>query len=278
MIERIFIPTVNRVNNQITYKGLPPQLKKKVTMVVQEWERPKYHYDCDYLVLPKNLDLNDYYCLAKTRKIIYQEGCNMKYAILDDDLKFHKRNQKYFGLESNMETSRRPLEPVELIIMEDILDKWLDEPNVTIAGIAQINNPPSNKFWTNNTSLCGAIWVNGKDFKDILNDLPLTEVRFGEDTLFFLSLLSRGYGNRVNQEYCFENMSLKNTSTLWDANYLTPNHVEADHQIIEGYFPDFFQILYDEDGERVKGGFRNYGKTKTSWSKAYKSSQQGKLV
>ena len=73
-------------------------------------------------------------------------------------------------------------------------------------------------------------------------------------------------------------MSLKNTSTLWDANYLTPNHVEADHQIIEGYFPDFFQILYDEDGERVKGGFRNYGKTKTSWSKAYKSSQQGKLI
>ena len=276
MIERIFIPTVNRVDNQITYESLPKELQEKVTMVVQKWERPKYHYDCDYLVLPDKVNLDDKYCLAKTRKIIYQEGCNMKYAVLDDDLKFHKRNQKYFGLESNMEKSQRQVHPVELIIMEGILDTWLDEPNVTIAGISQRQNPPSNKLWTNNTSLCGAIWVNGKDFKDILNDLPLTKVRFGEDTLFFLSLLSRGYGNRVSQEYCFENMSLKSTSTLWDET--TQEDVHFDHHIIHVHFPDFFQILYDEDGERVKGGFRNYGKTKTSWSKAYKSSQQGKLV
>lgn len=276
MIERIFIPTVNRVDNQITYEGLPKELQERVTMVVQKWERPKYHYDCDYLVLPDKVNLDDYYCLAKTRKIIYQEGCNMRYAILDDDLKFHKRNQKYFGLESNMEKSQRPLHPIELIMMEGVLDNWLDEPNVTIAGISQRQNPPSNKLWTNNTSLSSAIWVNGKDFKDILNELPLVKVRFGEDTLLFLSLLTRGYGNRVSQEFCFENMSLRGTSTLWDQK--TKENVEFDHYVIEEHFPEFFQVLYDENGERVKGGFRNYGKTKTSWSKAYKSSQQSNLL
>ena len=47
MIERIFIPTVHRADNQITYNNLPDKYKKIVTMVVQAWERPLYNYDCD---------------------------------------------------------------------------------------------------------------------------------------------------------------------------------------------------------------------------------------
>ena len=42
MIEKIFIPTVNRVDNQITYNHLPKELQKKVIFVVQEWEKDKY--------------------------------------------------------------------------------------------------------------------------------------------------------------------------------------------------------------------------------------------
>ena len=33
------------------------------------------------------------------------------------------------------------------------------------------------------------------------------------------------------------------------------------------------EIVLDEKGKRVKGGFRNYGKVRVSWSKCYKSSQ-----
>ena len=35
MIERIFIPTVHRVDQQITFNNLPDELKGRVTMVVQ---------------------------------------------------------------------------------------------------------------------------------------------------------------------------------------------------------------------------------------------------
>ena len=96
MIEKIFIPTVNRVDNQITYNNLPLELRKKVTMVVQEWERNKYQYDCEYLVLPPEINLKDYYCLPKTRKLIYEAGKNIKYAVIDDDLIFKRRNSKYW--------------------------------------------------------------------------------------------------------------------------------------------------------------------------------------
>ena len=106
-MDRIFIPTVNRVDRQITYNGLPKSLQKKVTMVVQHWERPQYKYDCDYLVLPKKLDLSDPMCLPKSREIIYREGRNIKYSVIDDDLIFKRRNQKRFGLPSDMEKSSR---------------------------------------------------------------------------------------------------------------------------------------------------------------------------
>ena len=53
---KIYIPTVNRPDNQITYEALPDELKSNVTLVVQKWERDKYNYDCNYLVLPDEIN------------------------------------------------------------------------------------------------------------------------------------------------------------------------------------------------------------------------------
>jgi len=109
VIERIYIPTVNRVNNQITYNGLPDSLKEKVVFVVQEWERPQYTYPAQYLVLPPHITLSNYLAIAETRKEIYYAGRNQKYAVLDDDIIFIKRNSKYWKDDiSNMQKSRRP--------------------------------------------------------------------------------------------------------------------------------------------------------------------------
>ena len=66
MIDKIFIPTVRRVNNQITYNGLPDELKKRVVFVVQAWEREQYHYDAEYLVLPESIHVDGLRPIAKT--------------------------------------------------------------------------------------------------------------------------------------------------------------------------------------------------------------------
>jgi len=276
MIERIFIPTVKRVDNQITYESLPKELQEKVTMVVQKWERPQYHYDCDYLVLPDKVNLDDYLCLAKTRKIIYQEGCNMKYAVLDDDLVFKRRNQKRFGKPSNMEKSSRICTQEDIAEMFKLYGGWLDENNVTFCGGCRFSMIPQTKEYLDNKPIFSQLFIDGSNIYHLLDELPLTKVRFDEDVLFILSLFTRGLGSRESQTFGFENMSLKSTSTLWDEK--TQDDVAWDHHVIHVHFPEFYQVLFDENGERVKGGFRNYGKTKVSWSKAYKSSQQGKLA
>lgn len=278
MIERIFIPTVNRSDNQITYNNLPDVLKERVTMVVQAWERDKYQYPCDYLVLPEEVNLDDYYCISKTRKIIYEAGQNMKYAVLDDDLTFGRRNAKYWTGESNMEMSKRKATEEDILEMFDLYSKWLDEPSVTVCGCGHSENPPQDKPYSNNSSLGSALWINGNDFKDILPELELTRVKVMEDTVFLLSLLSRGYGNRVSQEFIFFNNSVHKKSmksTIWDEQTFENTH--RDHKIAESMFPGIFTILYDDNGERVKGGFRDYGKVRVEWSKAFGSYQRGSL-
>lgn len=271
-MDRIFIPTVKRVDQQITYDGLPKSLKKKVTMVVQHWERPQYHYDCDYLVLPKKLDLSDPLCMSKSREIIYEEGRNLKYCVLDDDLKFKRRNSKRFYGVSDMEKSGRNCTDDDIKEMFDLFDKWLKEPSVSFCGPSQIQNIPSTKPFTNNQSISSCVWFNGPNFSDFLDDIPKI-CRYGSDTFFFLGLLSNGFGNRVSQIFCFDNVSLKGklTENIWDKTKF--NDVWESHKIINKHYPQFFKIILDENGNRVEGGFRNFGKVRTYWSKCYQSSQ-----
>jgi hypothetical protein len=203
----------------------------------------------------------------------------MKYAVLDDDLTFGRRNAKYWTDESNMEMSKRKATEADVLEMFDLYSKWLDEPTVTVCGCGHAENPPQGNEYSNNASLSSAFWINGNDFKDLLPELELTRTKVAEDTVFLLSLLSRGYGNRVSQEFIFFNNSVhtKNMkSTIWDEQTFEATH--RDHKIVESMFPGIFTVLYDHhSGERVKGGFRDYGKTRTDWSKAFGSHQRGSL-
>lgn len=119
MVSKIYIPTVHRVHNQITYNALPPILKKRVVMVVQAWERDKYNYDCEYLVLPDNQNFHhsNHFCIANTRLYIYQTARNSRYALLDDDLQFKRRNSRYITGISNMERSKRTCTEADILEM-----------------------------------------------------------------------------------------------------------------------------------------------------------------
>jgi hypothetical protein len=272
---KIFIPTVNRVDNQITYEGLPDSLKKKVVFVVQEWEREKYTYDAEYLVLPPHITLDNYLAIAMTRKEIYYAGAGEKYAVLDDDIVFRRRNEKYWTGISNMEKSKRLATHEDIIDMFNMFSQWLDEEDVSMCGCSFAGNSPTRKEFAKGASQGGVYWINGPDFAHLLDELPLEEVKTGEDTLFILSLLSRGYANKVSQEFVIDNHSVldKNISSdIWDSQSL--QDTERDHLIIHRIFPRFYELLYEEvyneSGIRVSGGFRNAGKTKTHWQKAYK--------
>lgn len=275
---KIFIPTVGRSENQITYENLPDELKKQVVFVIQAWERDHYAYDAEYMILPDHIHVNKPKAIAQTRLEIYKAGQSMKYAVLDDDLTFKRRNSKYWSNINNMEKSKRDCTPEEVLEMFNLYDRWLDE--VTVCGCGHVENPPSGSWYSENTSLSSCYWINGKDFSEFLPSIEkdLVSVSVAEDLVFLLSLLSNGYKNRASQEFLFFNNSVhtKLQSDLWDQR--TFESVHEDHKKIEKMFPGLFEILYDKNGDRVKGGFRNFGKTRVSYNKAYKQFIKNKNV
>ena len=55
------------------------------------------------------------------------------------------------------------------------------------------------------------------------------------------------------------------------------DEVHENHKLIQSMYPDYFKILYDSEGKRIPGGFRDMGKLSIQWSKAYKDSQLNTL-
>lgn len=281
MINKIYIPTVNRVNSQITYNGLPDELKKDVVMVVQAWERDQYNYNCEYLVLPDTdeFHFSNHFCIANTRLFIYKTAGNTKYAVLDDDITFFRRNRKYMTGVSNMERSSRRSTSEDILEMFTQYSEWLDEPSVTVVGCSHTDNPPAKKLLRNNTSLGSVMWINGSDFSDEIDSWPLNDLCIFEDSNLLLTLLSNGYGNRISEEFSFYNNSVEKKSmksSIWDNK--TYEMVTEAYKCLEDRFPGIFTILYDDNGNRVQGGFRNFGKNKIRWNKSFNKQRHEQIV
>ena len=131
MIEKIYIPTFRRVDIQITYDNLPNEYKEKVIMVVQEQEKKDYNYDVEYLVVDDNIGI------TKTRELICRHAGETRFSMVDDDVVFYRRNQKYysdFDNVSNMDKSKRIATKSDLDEMFILFDKWMDE------GILHVGN------------------------------------------------------------------------------------------------------------------------------------------
>tara|TARA_B110000977_G_scaffold21090_1_gene25190 strand:+ start:1329 stop:2171 length:843 start_codon:yes stop_codon:yes gene_type:complete len=273
MIDKIYIPTACRVDKQITYNNLPKELQEKVVFVVQDWEKDQYKFDAEYLILPPDITIGSKNALSRTRKIIYQEGSNQRYAMLDDDLHFKRRNTKYWTGVSNMERSSMTCTDDDVLEMFELFNNWLDD-GTTFCGCAQQNNPPMTNAYENNRSLSSCYWINGYDWSDCIDELRLDETKVAEDVLLIIGLLSRGYSNKVSNEFIFANQSTsskKEISVLWDET--DAEEVHENHKLVAKMYPKYFKILYDDNGERIKGGFRDYGKTSVKWTQAYKDSQ-----
>lgn len=281
MIDKIYIPTVKRVNNQITYNSLPNELKKKVVMVIQSWEMDQYNYDCEYLVLPDTVDYHysNPFCIANTRMFIYKYAKNSKYCVFDDDLVFYRRNRKYMTGSSNMERSSRKCTHDDILEMFSLYSGWLDETSVTVAGCSYTDSPPAKKLHSNNSLVANAYWINGNDFSDEIDTWVLNDVSVAEDVKFILTLLSNGYGTRVSQEFSLYNTSVKKNSmesVIWSNRSL--DSVHKDHENLVKSFPNSVTIPYDDEGNRVTGGYRGYGKMLTKYSKSFNKDRHTNIV
>ena len=219
MIEKIYIPTVRRAKNQITFNMLPDELKKRVIMVVESGERHLYNYDCEYLEIPEEI-VGKWTQLAETRKLIHKHAGNIKYAMIDDDIVINRRNTKYWTGISNMDKSRRKATKDEISLMYEQVSKWLDEPDIGIVGLSTPDVPPGSKEYHDTTNVNTYCFYDGRMISKVIDEMDITSVRVSEDMLFLYEALSRGINSRKSEEWVFDNRSqvdknLQDTRIVW---------------------------------------------------------------
>jgi len=219
MIEKIYIPTAKRENNQITYENMPEELQKRVIMVLRPEDRPLYKYDCEYLVVPDEM-VGTWTELAQTRKLIHKHAGAIKYAMIDDDIVINRRNAKYWTGVSNMDKSRRKATKEEISLMYEQVSKWLDEPDIGIVGLSAPDVPPSDSEYHDTTNVNTYCFYDGRMISKVIDEMDITSVRVSEDMLFLYEALSRGINSRKSEEWVFDNRSqvdknLQDTRIVW---------------------------------------------------------------
>ena len=276
MIERIYIPTVRRADNQITFNNLPTELQSRVVMVVEPGERHLYRYDlAEYLEIPESF-VGDYYQLSRTRKFIHEHAGPIKYAVIDDDLTIRRRNSKYWTGESNMETSRRDATQTEILEAFATFNIWLDECDIGIVGLSTPDAPPATAEYVDTKGVFGMLFIDGRMLSEHLPEMDLTSIRVAEDVLFIYECLSRGINTRQSTEWMYDNGSLKkdmqSTRVVWtDMHDVQPkDHFQTDEHYmalehIRTKFPEGIKI-YEKEGRR---------KNTKYWKKVYQSINQG---
>ena len=219
MIEKIYIPTAKRENNQITYENMPEELQKRVIMVLRPEDRPLYKYDCEYLVVPDEM-VGTWTELAQTRKLIHKHAGAIKYAMIDDDIVINRRNAKYWTGVSNMDKSRRKATKEEISLMYEQVSKWLDEPDIGIVGLSAPDVPPSDSEYHDTTNVNTYCFYDGRMISKVIDEMDITSVRVSEDMLFLYEALSRGINSRKSEEWVFDNRSqidknLQDSRIVW---------------------------------------------------------------
>ena len=279
MIEKIYIPTVRRANNQVTYENLPKELQSKVIMVIDPAEKDFYNYDCQYLELPESI-IGTWAQLAKSRHFIYKHAGNIRYVVTDDDLIIRKRNAKYWTGISNMERSKRNATPEEILEMFVKFDEWLNESSIGIVGPANSDAPPPPKEYSDTKGIFGFQAIDGNMLSQVIDKMDITSIRVAEDVLFMFECLSNGINTRLSTEWMINNKSLsmaelKNTRVVWQEMYSPDNqpqdHFQTDNhynalKYIQSKFPHAIKI-YEKDGRRKNTKYwkRAYQENKNIW-------------
>tara|TARA_B100000519_G_scaffold150854_1_gene131745 strand:- start:1763 stop:2638 length:876 start_codon:yes stop_codon:yes gene_type:complete len=241
MIEKIYIPTFRRVDKQITLDSIPQEYKSKVVLVVQEQERDEYKYDVDYLVVDNDIGI------AKTRECIYRDAKNIKYGVMDDDVVMFRRNSKYYGLEPNMDKSKKPI--ISKQDWDDMfkqIDEFLEKDNVLMVGHREHTFPPSGRSRiSKNCAIFGCFWIDGKKLSKFIDEVDWCEFQLSEDVALNFEILIRGWETIRMDEFC-QKQSYNNNAPGGCEEFRNKKLYEEVNKKILKKWPDYVYVYEDK--------------------------------
>jgi len=238
---KIYIPSLSRPNDQITLEHLPPKYQTRIILVVQQNQFNSYKILYKNKVHRIMMTENDI-GIAKTRELICRDAGDTRFSMIDDDVVFSRRNQKYFkdfDNKPNMDVSKRLSDEVDLDEMYFTFNKWMDE------GIIHIGNrrtplPPMSKSFSDNIFFNSIHHFNGELLSEIIDEINWTRCKVGEDANLMFEYLTRGYSNRRSDEFIAEWGSYQNGGC---DDYRNSKLHNEEHKKLQDYWGKEFVIL-----------------------------------
>lgn len=266
MIKHIIIPTLGRMDKQVTYNNLPQKYKDITTFVVQshEYAEMRDRYGSAVVSLPDNINR-----IAPTREWIFNEYRDARHMVFDDDLDFVVKEPN--PGEGTKWLSRRFTEQ-DFDNAFGLIESWMDE-GIVYGGFLPAWVIPDVKQWP--VRECQRIMTNVfYDGPKVPRDIQWTRVPAAEDFDVNLQLLTRGFKNRISAKYmvtCSETNAEGGCST-WRTLEV---HNESQRKLAE-LWPDFVAV---REKEVPSGPWKGQVKLATTiqHKKAYESSQVNSL-
>lgn len=198
MIGRIYIPTLGRVTDQITYDNMPQWVKDITYLVVQPYE-----YDLMKAVYPNgnvlSLPENDYGILH-TRKWIVDTAGDSIFSMIDDDIVFWKRNVDRATGKKNAEKSNVPFSEKDWMDMLQWANDKLSN-GYTVAGCKPKGLPPSNKEDNEFGRIMQVFFINGSNLQ---RDKLEWVMPSSEDVHFLIQVCEMGGKTVATDKYLFK--------------------------------------------------------------------------
>jgi hypothetical protein len=272
MINTIYIPTFKRVNDQVALNFLPDKYKQMVTLVVQEQEIEE-HTELYGHMVARIMEVGNDIGIAKTRELICRDAGKQRFYMLDDDITFYRRNRKYYGdfnKKSNMDRSKRLSTEDDLDEMFELFDKWLDEPDLINVGHRRQFYPPSRNSYSDLTIVHSAGVVDGEKLSTFIDDVKWTLVEFCEDVNFNFEYMTRGYRNRVSDEFPVNMPHYQEggVNVLRDAENFKYNH--------DKLMNEYSDYMKRKDKSVVRENIGEITEYRYNWKKAYKEQIKNK--
>lgn len=197
-LQRIYIPTLGRIEKQITYDNMPDWVKDITYIVIQPQEEAQFrkrYPNSNIKVLPQEIK-----GICATRQWIINDGGDDCYGMIDDDIIFWKRNVDRSTGKKNADKSNEPITSEDWKEMIQWVEtKWND--GYAIAGNRKKGLPPNSKDDMEFGKLVQSFWINGSK---LYRDKIEWTIEFVEDVHFILQVLSMGGKTVVSDKYLFD--------------------------------------------------------------------------
>lgn len=191
--KHFIIPTLGRIDKQVTYNNLPQKYQAMTTFVVQahEYAEMREKYPGQVLVLPAEINR-----LAPTREWIFNQFNTTRHFVFDDDLTFivKQPNPNPGSIWLTHKFTEQDFDDAFALF-----NKWMDE-GIIYGNFQTTTIMPNVKRWP--FADCGRTMTNVfYDGEKVPRDLQWNRAELADDLDVNLQLLTQGFKNRVSTKY-----------------------------------------------------------------------------